>query len=96
MVLEVAILNIKKGKEFDFEKDFNLASQYISSSKGYKKHTLKKCLEKENQYILLVEWETLDAHTIHFRGSKEYLLWKSLLHHYYDPFPVVEHYVDFL
>ena len=94
MVLEVAILNVIVGKEDSFEKDFKIAEQYISTIKGYIKHSLKKCLEEENKYILLVEWETLEAHTIGFRTSEQYLEWKKLLHHYYKPFPVVEHYVN--
>ncbi len=94
MILEVAILNVIAGKEGSFEKDFKIAEQYISTIKGYIKHSLKKCLEEENKYILLVEWETLEAHTIGFRTSEKYLEWKKLLHHYYKPFPVVEHYVN--
>ena len=94
MILEVAILNVIAGKEGSFEKDFKIAEQYISTIKGYIKHSLKKCLEEENKYILLVEWETLEAHTIGFRTSEQYLEWKKLLHHYYNPFPVVEHYVN--
>ena len=42
---------------------------------------------------LLVRWDTLEAHTQGFRGSPQYQQWKALLHHFYDPFPVVEHYV---
>lgn len=94
MILEVAILNVIAGSEDSFEKDFKIAEQYISTIKGYIKHSLKKCLEEENKYILLVEWETLEAHTIGFRTSEQYLEWKKLLHHYYNPFPVVEHYVN--
>ena len=60
--------------------------------KGYIRHSLSRCLETDIQYLLLVEWETLEDHTIGFRGSAEYAEWKALLHHYYDPFPVVEHY----
>jgi heme-degrading monooxygenase HmoA len=40
-----------------------------------------------------VRWETLEDHTEGFRGSAEYQRWRALLHHFYDPFPVVEHYV---
>lgn len=94
MILEVAILNVIAGKEGSFEKDFKIAEQYISTIKGYIKHSLKKCLEEENKYILLVEWETLEAHTIGFRTSEKYFEWKKLLHHYYKPFPVVEHFVN--
>ena len=92
MILEVAILTIKEGQQAQFEADFAIAGQYISAIKGYIKHSLRKCLEQENKYILLVDWETLDDHTVGFRQSPEYLKWKRLLHHYYDPFPTVEHY----
>ena len=49
-------------------------------------------MEADNKYLLLVEWETLEAHTAGFRQSAAYLEWKLLLHHNYEPFPVVEHY----
>ena len=92
MILEVAILNVKQDLQYEFEKDFALASKYISSIKGYVGHTLRKCVENENQYILLVDWEDIESHEIGFRKSKIYLKWKELLHNYYDPFPIVEHY----
>ena len=92
MILEVAILNIKPEKQNDFEPTFQVASKIISSMKGYISHELRKCVEIENQYILLVKWEKLEDHTVGFRESKEYQEWKDLLHDFYDPFPVVEHY----
>ncbi|MBG9377943.1 antibiotic biosynthesis monooxygenase [Panacibacter sp. DH6] len=92
MILEVAILNIKPGQESAFEKDFQTAGKYISSIDGYIKHSLRRCVEQANKYLLLVEWQKLEDHTIGFRQSLQYLEWKKLLHHYYDPFPVVEHY----
>ncbi len=61
-------------------------------SAGYINHKLKRCLEKPSRYILLVNWEKLEDHTVGFRGSQDYEEWKALLHHYYNPFPVVEHY----
>ena len=92
MILEVAILNVKNELQENFEKDFKIASQYISSIKGYKGHSLRKCMENENQYILLVEWENIQNHEVDFRQSDAYLKWKELLHDYYEPFPIVEHY----
>ena len=93
MILEVAVLNIKAGLSPDFEKAFSMAEKIISSMEGYLSHQLKKCIEEEDKYILLVNWETLEAHTEGFRSSAEYQDWKKLLHHFYDPFPIVEHYV---
>jgi len=92
MILEIAVLNVKDGMQNKFERDFAIASQYISSIKGYLGHTLRKCVEQKNQYILSVDWKDIDSHEIGFRKSQVYLKWKELLHHYYDPFPTVEHY----
>lgn len=92
MVLEVAILDVIPGKEAEFEAAFRAASTIISSMAGYISHQLQRCLEKESRYILLVNWRTLEAHTTGFRSSTQYLEWKQLLHHFYNPFPVVEHY----
>jgi heme-degrading monooxygenase HmoA len=92
MILEVAILQIRPGKTDEFETAFNLASSIISSMGGYINHELQKCLSTDNQYILLVRWENLEDHTVGFRQSPEYDCWRQLLHHFYDPFPMVEHY----
>ncbi|MDQ0243361.1 heme-degrading monooxygenase HmoA [Bacillus fengqiuensis] len=92
MILEAAMLQVKKGMENEFEETFKKASAIISSMNGYVNHTLHKCMEEQGKYLLLVNWETLEDHTVGFRGSKEYQEWKRLLHHFYDPFPVVEHF----
>ena len=92
MILEVAILDIKPGMETDFESAFARAQKIISSMPGYISHELQHCLDKPNRYILLVNWETLEHHTVGFRESPQYQEWRSLLHHFYDPFPVVQHF----
>lgn len=92
MILEVAILDIRPRQNSAFEQAFSQAQNIIASMKGYVKHELQKCLEEESRYILLVWWETLEDHTVGFRGSAEYTQWSELLHHFYDPFPIVEHY----
>ncbi|MHA6484165.1 antibiotic biosynthesis monooxygenase family protein [Paenibacillus sp. strain BS8-2] len=92
MILEVAMLQVRPGMANEFEHNFMLASRIISKMKGYLKHELQRCLEDKNKYILLVQWETLEDHTIGFRESEEYKEWKQLLHHFYDPFPTVEHF----
>lgn len=94
MILEVAMLQVKPGKANEFESSFRKASKIIAGMKGYIHHELHKCVETDNKYVLLVRWKTLKDHTVGFRQSPEYEEWKSLLHHYYDPFPTVEHYVD--
>ncbi|SEA64755.1 antibiotic biosynthesis monooxygenase family protein [Pedobacter hartonius] len=92
MILESALLYVKEGTAVQFEDDFKAAGQYISSIPGYLRHSLNKCLEQSDKYLLLVEWETLEDHTFGFRQSAAYQEWKRLLHHYYEPFPIVEHF----
>jgi heme-degrading monooxygenase HmoA len=91
-ILEVAILDLKPGVAADFEAAFAVASKIIMAMPGYISHELQHCLEHRDRYILLVRWERLEDHTSGFRGSPEYQQWRSLLHHFYDPFPKVEHY----
>lgn len=92
MILEVAMLDVRPGDEAAFEAAFAEAQSIISSMRGYVDHTLSRCIENASRYILLVQWETLEDHTEGFRGSPEYQRWRALLHHFYDPFPVVEHF----
>ena len=92
MILETAMLNVRPGQEAEFERAFVPASTIISSMPGYLGHELHRCTENPSHYLLLVRWETLEDHTVGFRGSPEYQEWKGLLHHFYDPFPTVEHF----
>lgn len=92
MILESAVLDVKPGHSQAFESAFAQAQKIISASPGYPSHELRRCIEKPNRYLLLVRWRTLEAHTAAFRKSAPYQEWKRLLHHFYDPFPSVQHY----
>ena len=94
MVLEVAVLDIKPGQNAQFEAAMAQAATLIASIPGYVSHEVQKCIEQPQRYLLLARWETLEAHTVGFRQSPQYQEWKKLLHHFYDPFPTVEHYVS--
>ncbi|MBI1319406.1 MAG: antibiotic biosynthesis monooxygenase [Candidatus Hydrogenedens sp.] len=92
MILESAPLDVIPGREAEFEAAFAQALPIIASMPGCRSCRLERCIERPARYLLLVEWETLEHHTEGFRGSPEYQQWKALLHHFYDPFPMVEHY----
>jgi heme-degrading monooxygenase HmoA/predicted enzyme related to lactoylglutathione lyase len=92
MILESAVLQVRAGTGPEFELAFAHASKIISAAPGYVSHELQRCLELPEQYLLLVWWRRLEDHTVGFRGSPEYQQWRRLLHHFYDPFPIVEHY----
>ncbi|WP_299433326.1 antibiotic biosynthesis monooxygenase [uncultured Aquimarina sp.] len=96
MILEKAELYIKSGESELFEKTFRKAKKIIASMKGFVKLDLLSCTEENSKYLLLVTWETIEDHEIGFRQSIEYQEWKELLHHFYEPFPVVEHYTSII
>jgi len=96
MIQEVALLHIRPHQTAEFEAAFRQAQTIISAMPGYLRHELQRCLEDDHKYALFVWWATLEDHTEGFRGSPEYQQWRSLLHHFYDPFPVVEHYQQVL
>ena len=96
MILEHALLTVRPGEQAAFEQDFATARRLIAASPGFRELRLSRCLERDTGYLLLVEWDTLEDHTEGFRGSAAYQEWKALLHHFYDPFPVVEHYAQVL
>lgn len=92
MVLEHALLSIKPDQAAEFEAAFASARTIIAGMPGFRSLRLSRCLERDNTYLLLVEWERLEDHTVGFRGSPRYAQWRDLLHHFYDPFPTVEHF----
>ena len=92
MILEVAPLHIRAGQAEAFEAAFGQAQAIISSMPGYLWHELTRCVERESEYLLLVRWQTLADHELGFRQSAQYQEWRRLLHHFYEPFPLVSHY----
>lgn len=92
MITEHALLPVIPGREGEFEIAFTEARAIITSMPGCQGVSLSRSIESPSMYLLLVEWEHLDDHTIGFRQSEQYEHWHTLLHHFYEPFPLVEHY----
>ena len=92
MILEVAILNVLPGRDEEFERAMLEAYPLIQAAQGFAGLDLRRCVETPNRYLLRVSWRVLEDHTVGFRQSERYHRWRELLHHFYDPFPTVEHY----
>ena len=91
-VTEHALLPVKAGQEGAFEAAFAEARAIIAGMPGFISLRLERGIESPSVYLLLVEWETVEHHEVGFRQSAEYQRWRALLHHFYEPFPVVEHF----
>ncbi len=80
MTLEMAVLNITPGNEKAFEAAMIKARPLIAATPGFRSLELRRCIEATNRYLLLVEWERLEDHTVKFRQSERYKEWRKLLH----------------
>lgn len=96
MILEHAILPVTPGDEAAFESAIARARPLIAGQPGFISMSVRRSVETPNEYLLLVEWESVEAHTEGFRRSPEYETWRELLHRFYDPFPIVEHFAEVL
>lgn len=92
MITEHALLHVVPGREHEFVVAMERAKVIIAASPGFTSLRVERCLEHPDTFLLLVGWERLEDHTEGFRGSPAYQQWRDALHHFYDPFPVVEHF----
>ena len=92
MILEHAILDVARAETADYEAVLKEALPFIAATPGFIRLEVRPCVEKHGRYLLLVEWRELADHTEGFRNSDRYQAWKNLLHRFYSPFPLVEHY----
>lgn len=92
MIIEQALLHVRSGEEAAFIEAIEEAKAIIAGSPGFLDLSVSRGIESPGTFLLLVRWRTLEDHTIGFRESPEYQEWKRRLHHFYEPFPVVEHF----
>jgi heme-degrading monooxygenase HmoA len=92
MIIEFALLTIRPGTESEFEAAFPAAIGVLGGSRGYLSHELRRSMETPNRYALIVQWQTLEDHTVGFRGSPAFTRWRALIGPYVDGAPVVEHF----
>ena len=91
MVTEIAQIEVKPGTEKDFEAAVAKAKPLFARAKGGKGMELHKSVEKPTRYRLFVKWETLENHTVDFRGSPDFAEWRKLVGHCFASPPEVEH-----
>ncbi len=91
MVLEIAQIDVKSGTEAQFEAGVAKAVPLFRRAKGCKGMELQRSVEKPARYRLFVQWETLENHTVDFRGSADFQEWRKLVGECFDKPPEVEH-----
>lgn len=92
MILELANIEILAGQNSAFEAALEQAKKVISQSKGFVRIEVNKCIEESNRYTFFIYWETLEDHTIGFRGSDLFTQWRALIGPFFANPPQVLHY----
>jgi heme-degrading monooxygenase HmoA len=96
MITEIAQIDVKPGMEAEFEAAAAKARPLFERAKGSISIELHKSIEKPQRYRLLAKWETLENHTVDFRGSEDFAAWRALVGPYLAAPPEVEHTVTVL
>ncbi|MDO9020466.1 MAG: antibiotic biosynthesis monooxygenase [Pseudolabrys sp.] len=91
MITEIAQIDVKPGMEKEFEAGVAKAAPLFQRAKGCRAMRLMSTVERPTFYRLLVEWDTLENHTVDFRGSADFQEWRKLVAHCFASPPVAEH-----
>lgn len=91
MITEIAQIDVKSGMEDEFESGVGKATPIFKRAKGCKGMSLERSHEKPQRYRLFVKWDTLENHTVDFRGSPDFQEWRKLVGHCFASPPDVEH-----
>ena len=94
MILETAVFAIRPGEADLFRATFARARKFIETSKGFHRLELRQGIEVPDSFVLVVWWDTLEDHTIHFKQSDNFTQWRALIGHLFAAPPVVHHYSD--
>lgn len=96
MVLEIADFTVKPGTEEAFADAVREGLALVGATPGFRQARLTRGIESPGRFVLLIEWESLEAHTVGFRESENFPRWRALVGPYFDGDPHVEHATDVL
>ncbi len=91
MILEIAQLDVKPGSEPEFEAGVAKATPIFKRAKGCRGLEVQRSIEKPGRYRLFIQWDTVENHTVDFRGSADFQEWRKLVGHCFAAPPEVEH-----
>ena len=93
MILEIADIRIHAGKQAEFDAAIKRGlEEVIAKAKGYISHQMQKCIETPERYVLMIHWQTLENHTVDFRGSPAFGEWRAIVGPFFASPPNVEHF----
>jgi len=94
MVLEVALIDVVPGQEDEFAAAYGKAREVLAGTEGCRSVRMTRGIESPSRFVLLVEWDSVEAHLDNFRATDRFTTWRGLIGPYFDGAPRVEHFVD--
>lgn len=93
MILEIADIRIKPGTQAEFDAAIKKGiDTVIAKAKGFQGYKIQKGIESPERYVLMINWATLENHTVDFRGSEAFKEWRAIVGPFFAGPPVVEHF----
>jgi heme-degrading monooxygenase HmoA len=93
MILELADIRIQPGKQAEFDIAIKKGvDTVISKAKGFRGYKVNKGIESPERYVLMIFWDTLENHTVDFRGSAAFADWRAIVGPFFAGPPTVEHF----
>jgi heme-degrading monooxygenase HmoA len=94
MVLEVALIDVVPGQEDEFAASYRLGHPVLASTPGCRSVRMTRGIESPSRFVLLVEWESVEAHDKNFRQTERFTKWRKFIGPHFAEPPVVEHFAD--
>ena len=95
MILELADFRIHPGKNAEFDAAIRRGVEtVIAHAQGFRGYKVVKGIESPERYLLMIRWDTLENHTVDFRGSAAFADWRAIVGPFFAAPPVVEHFED--
>lgn len=91
VVYEMAHISVQAGKNAEFEAAVAEALPLFHRARGCSGVELQRSVEEPNQYVLVVQWDTVEDHMVHFRESADFQTWRGLVGPYFEKPPIVGH-----
>jgi heme-degrading monooxygenase HmoA len=93
MILEVADIHTPEGEQVEFERAIRLGlDTVLSKSPGFHSYEVRHSLETPTRYLLLIQWNSLEDHTVRFRESESYTKWSAIVRPFFGRPPEVQHF----
>jgi heme-degrading monooxygenase HmoA len=93
MILEVADIRIRPGEQQAFDAAIVLGVEtVIARAEGFRGWRVLKGIESAERYLLTIEWDTVQSHTVDFRSSAAFADWRAIVGPFFAGPPQVEHF----